>query len=130
MLNRKIAIIGVKVALVLGSVLSVAPVLAYDVGGGIDAANSGGQTQRPLFACDPAATNCKPIIPEIVSILMYIVGIIAVIMLIVGGIMYAISSGDEAKIKKAKATITAALIGLAFAILAWTLVNFVFTAIK
>jgi hypothetical protein len=57
--------------------------------------------------------------------MMYIVGILSVIMLIAGGIMYATSAGDEAKTKKAKTAVTAAIIGLVFAVLAWTIVTFV-----
>jgi hypothetical protein len=74
--------------------------------------------------------KCQPIVPQVVSIIMYIVGIISVIVLIIAGIMYATSAGDEAKMKKAKGAIIAAIIGLVIALLAWTLVNFVFSAIK
>jgi hypothetical protein len=95
-----------------------------------DLEDKGNMTSRPLFVCEDPSIPCEPIIPGIVSIMMYVVGIISVIMLIVGGILYAVSTGDEKKVTKAKGTIVAALIGLAFAILAWTLVNFVFSAIK
>jgi hypothetical protein len=84
--------------------------------------NNTGLTDKGIFEPDG-------IVPTVINIILYIVGIIAVIMLIVGGIMYATSAGDEKKVTTAKATIVAALIGLAVAILAWTLVNFVFVSI-
>jgi hypothetical protein len=132
---------------------------AYDLNTALTNLNGeGGTTQQPLFNCDdltpePIGTGrsqtwvdgtrtiqqyveldtkveCKPVVPSVVNVMMYIVGIISVIVLIVGGILYATSTGDEAKVKKAKGAIVAALVGLVFAVLAWTLVNFVFTAIK
>jgi hypothetical protein len=81
-----------------------------------------GLTDKGIFGANSIVSN-------VINIILYIVGIVAVIMLIVGGIMYATSAGDEKKVTTAKATIVAALIGLAVAILAWTLVNFVFVAI-
>jgi len=55
---------------------------------------------------------------------LYIIGIIAVIIIIVGGIRYIMSRGDPATLKKAKDTITYAIIGLIVAILAFPIVNF------
>jgi nitrate/nitrite transporter NarK len=78
-----------------------------------------GMTTQGLFGPDGIAG-------QVINIILYIIGIIAVIMLIVGGIQYATSSGDEKRVTKAKNTIIYALLGLAIAILAWTLVNFVF----
>lgn len=69
------------------------------------------------------------VVTTVINIILYAIGIIAVIMLIFGGIQYATSAGDEKKVTTAKNTIIYAIIGLAVAILAWTLVNFVFSAI-
>lgn len=52
-------------------------------------------------------------------------GILAVIMIIVGGVMYAVSAGDETRVRQAKATITYSVVGLVVMILAFTIVNFV-----
>jgi hypothetical protein len=92
------------------------------VGNGSDIQNVGGMTNTGIFGPGSVVTN-------VINIMMYIVGIIAVIMIIAGGIMYATAAGDEAKTKKARTAIVGGLIGLAFAILAWTLVNFVFVSI-
>lgn len=62
-----------------------------------------------------------------INFLLYFVGAITIIMLIYGGIRYVISGGDKDKVSSAKNTIIYALLGLALAILSWTLVNFVFT---
>jgi hypothetical protein len=82
-----------------------------------------GMTNAGLFSGDDS------IVTTVINTILYIVGIIAVIMLIIGGIKYATSSGDEKKVTSAKNTIIYAILGLAFAILAWTLVNFVFVSI-
>jgi hypothetical protein len=47
-----------------------------------------------------------------------LVGTVALLMIVVGAIMYVLSFGDEGKIKKAKALITAALIGIVIVIAA------------
>jgi hypothetical protein len=99
------------------------------VGGGLECANQGGQSKRDLFKTDDANGKLG-IIPSVIEIMMYIVGIVSVIMLISAGIMYAVSAGDEAKMKNAKRAIIAAIIGVVFALLAWTLVNFVFKNLK
>ncbi len=62
---------------------------------------------------------------NIINMIIGIVGLITVIMIIVGGIMYAISSGDSGKTKKAKDTIMYGIIGLVIAILAFAIVNFI-----
>ena len=65
------------------------------------------------------------IIPRLINLMLFIVGILAVIMLIWGGIKYATSAGDSNKVTAAKNTILYAVIGLAVAVLAFAIVNFV-----
>jgi hypothetical protein len=137
--------IGVFAPLLTGITVSAAD--EYGFQNSMKISGEGSQTKRAVFSrpaicgadktgekLDPAdgiTYSCEePIVPQVVSIIMYIVGIISVIMLISAGIMYATSAGDEAKMKKAKGAIIAAIIGLVIALLAWTLVNFVFSAIK
>lgn len=69
------------------------------------------------------------IIDSVINTILYIVGIAAVIMIIVGGIRYATSAGNEKSVTGAKNTIIYALIGLAAALLAWVIVNFVVTSL-
>ena len=84
---------------------------AEDVPGGID--TIGGETNLQ---------------GNIINILNGIVGalaIVAVIVIIIGGIGYMTSSGDAAKVKKAKDTILYGIIGLIICVLAFAIVNFV-----
>ena len=106
--------------LISGGSVSATDCSDLSVSGGIDCAKGGGQTDKELTS----------IIPTIINIAMYAVGIISVIILIVAGIMYATAAGDEAKAKKAQKAIVGAIIGLVIAILAWTITNFVYGALK
>lgn len=65
------------------------------------------------------------VIATIVNILTLIIGAAAVIMIIVAGMQYMLSNGDAAKISNAKNTIIYALIGIAVAVVARTLVVFI-----
>jgi cytochrome bd-type quinol oxidase subunit 2 len=93
---------------------------ALGVDEGLNAAKNGGQSDEK---------TPDKLISNITSVMMYIVGSVSVIMLIAGGISYATSAGNEEKTKKAKHAVIAALIGLALAVLAYVLVNFVYTNI-
>jgi hypothetical protein len=62
---------------------------------------------------------------DISNTLIFVAGAIAVIVLIIGGLNYVTSTGDAARIKKAKDTILYAIIGLIIAILAYAIINFV-----
>ena len=62
-----------------------------------------------------------PIINAIVGVL----GIICVIVVLIGGINYMTSTGDPAKVKKAKDTILYGVIGLIICALSFAIVNFV-----
>lgn len=63
----------------------------------------------------------------ITNTLLFFAGAFAVIMIIYGGILYALSSGDATKTKKAKDTILYAVIGLAVALLSYAIVTYVVT---
>ena len=67
-------------------------------------------------------------ITGVVNVLLFLLGVVAVIAIIVGGIMYAVSSGDAGRAKAAKDTIMYAVIGLIVAILAYAIVNFVISS--
>lgn len=55
----------------------------------------------------------------------FIAGSAAVIVIVVGGIMYAISSGDAGKVAKAKNLLTYAIVGLVIVLSAFAITNFV-----
>lgn len=69
------------------------------------------------------------IVSNIINVILYVIGILAVAFIIYGGVKYAMSAGDSAKVKSAKDTIMYAVIGLIVAILAYAIVNFVITAL-
>jgi hypothetical protein len=62
---------------------------------------------------------------SIINVVIYVTGFIAVAMVVVGGVQYALSQGDPAKVKKAKDIILYGIIGLVVVILAYAIVNFV-----
>lgn len=60
-----------------------------------------------------------------INTVIMIIGALSVIMIIIGGLRYVLSGGDAAGLKSAKDTILYALVGLAVALLSFTLVSFV-----
>ena len=75
----------------------------------------GGSDQHNLIA------NVTGIINAIIAAL----GIVAVIVVLVGGVNYMTSSGDTAKVEKAKKTILYGAIGLIICVLSFAIVNWV-----
>lgn len=65
-------------------------------------------------------TTIDTLLTSILTNLGGIIASIAIIFIVIGGFMYILSAGDEKKITQAKATITAALIGLAIVLAAPT----------
>ncbi|MBR2803183.1 hypothetical protein IKE19_01205 [Candidatus Saccharibacteria bacterium] len=65
------------------------------------------------------------IITGIINAIIAVLGIVAVVVIILGGVSYMTSSGDAAKVKKAKDTILYGVIGLVVCVLAFAIVNFV-----
>lgn len=59
------------------------------------------------------------------NVLLFLAGAIAVIVIIYGGIRYATSTGDAARVKQAKDTILYGVIGLVVSILAFAIVQFI-----
>lgn len=88
------------------------------------------QAQDP---CPPGFENlCKiklednpDIFGNIVQALIVIAIIVSLVFLIIGGIRWIMSGGEKGKVEQAKATITAAITGLVFSLLAYAIVNFV-----
>lgn len=73
-------------------------------------------------------TSIGDIVKTVVNILLYIIGAAAVIMIVIGGIRYVVSQGDSNAISSAKNTILYAVIGLAVALMAYAIVNWVIGA--
>ena len=75
--------------------------------------------------CNGTGDDLPISIVNILNAIIGTAGLIAVIFIIIGGINYMTSSGEAAKVKKAKDTILYACIGLAVCILSFAIVNFV-----
>lgn len=68
-------------------------------------------------------SDVEELVEGVVSIILAFVSILAVAVVIIGGVMYLLSGGDEAKAEKAKKLILAAVIGLIVIGIAGLLVN-------
>lgn len=84
------------------------------------------QEVKNASGCDNNSDDELPtVITSIISSVILFSGTISVIFIIVGGVQYMTSTGDPAKIKKAKDTILYACIGLLVCALSYAVVNFV-----
>lgn len=85
-------------------------------------------TTSNLPGVDPVGDkqdNLVQVVTNIINVIIGVLGIVAVIVIIMGGVSYMTSSGDAAKVKKAKDTILYGVIGLVVCVLAFAIVNFV-----
>lgn len=76
---------------------------------------------------EAAGDNLLVRVMKIIDVVSGIVGIIAVVVIIIGGIFYATSTGEAAKLTRAKNTILYGIVGLVIAMLAFAIVRFVLT---
>ena len=78
--------------------------------------------------------NSVKALPDVVTIILNVViglaGLVSVIFIIIGGLNYMTSSGEAAKIEKAKKTILYAVIGLVVCALSFAIANFAIDAIN
>ena len=107
--------------LAIAGAVAVMPekVSAYDLSGGATAAKT-----------DDMTDSLPTTVSNIISVVLYAIGIVAVVMMILGGFQYITSSGDAAKVTKAKNTILYGIVGLVIAILAYAIVQFVINGVK
>lgn len=66
---------------------------------------------------------------NIINTVIAVLGLVAVLFVVIGGVNYTTSQGDPQKTKKAKDTILYAILGVALAVFAYTIVNFVINGI-
>ncbi len=95
-----------------------------------DSACAGLNSVDPTQGCSSKGNDINTVIKAAVEVLSVGVGIVAVIMIIVAGFKYVTSSGDSNKVGSAKTTLVYALVGLAIAALAQTLVYFTLSTAK
>lgn len=65
------------------------------------------------------------IIGNLINIVLGVLGFVLVIMIIYSGILWMTSSGEDEKVKEAKARLLNSIIGLAIVLAAWAISNFV-----
>lgn len=75
-------------------------------------------------------TKVKSVMKSVVNVLLMTVGVISIIMIVVGGIMFALSSGDASKVTKARNMVIYAVVGLVVALFASAIINFVFNKVQ
>lgn len=89
-----------------------------------------GKAKSGLDSVNPNAdknVTLESQIQLILNAVYVVIGMVAVIMIILGGVSYATSQGDAAKVKKGKDTILYGIIGLIVVLLAFAITNFVLT---
>ena len=82
---------------------------------------------NPNGANSPELTT---VIQTILNAVYFIIGIVAVVMIILGGISYATSQGDPAKVKKGKDTILYGIVGLIISLMAFAITQFILNAMN
>ena len=99
---------------------------AVSAANGIDICSNGNENSVYCQNKNTGETQVNGIIKTIVEVLLTAVGAISIIMIVIGGIMFALSSGDAQKAAKARNTVLYAVVGLAVSLFASAIVNFVF----
>ena len=98
----------------------------------IDACNSlnAGSLAYKAAGCSGTSDQLPLTIINILNVVIGISSIIAIVFIVIGGINYMTSSGDAAKVKKAKDTILYACIGLAVCALSFAIANWAITTVN
>jgi hypothetical protein len=79
---------------------------------------------------DPTGVSVDGILSKVLSYLFPIAGIACVIFIIIGGYTWIVSAGDPAKVKQAQGTLTWAIIGLIFVLIAALVITTLMDAVK
>lgn len=77
-----------------------------------------------------SAGDAEGLIGQITSGAFYVVGVLAVVMIIYSGMRYIYSGGNASQAQKARQSLLYSVVGLAVAILAYAIINFVMDRIK
>jgi len=120
---KKILTVGM---LMIGLLGVFAPAVSAANGINICSGENGGDKSVYCQNRGSGETQVNGIIKTIVEVLLTAVGAISIIMIVIGGIMFALSSGDAQKAAKARNTVLYAVVGLAVSLFASAIVNFVF----
>lgn len=124
--NIKNAIRNVIVIVIVMVVIGgfAAPVLAADAGSSALQGLKGTADVAGLKQAEPAA-----VIGSIIGYALSFIGVIFMVLVLYGGYMWMTSYGNTQKVDKAKELIIGAVIGLVIVVAAYTITNFVVSAI-
>lgn len=77
-----------------------------------------------------ASTDVTQVAATAIKVFLSVLGIIFIILILIAGFNWMTAAGDEEKIKKATATIRAAIIGLLIIVSAYAITYFVFSSLS
>lgn len=88
---------------------------------------------KPTYAECNLETNGQPdlmkTVQTILNVVVGVLGVVAVAVVIFGGVLYVTSTGETAKLARAKNTILYGIVGLVVAMLAFAIINFVLASV-
>ncbi len=120
-----------KIAIIIGiMMMTIAPIAGNLVlGSGLAYADIKAEHQEGVKEAggDDDTMELGDIINRVINVLLFLVGALSVVFIIVAGIYFSISNGNAEQVKRAKNTMTYAVIGLIVSILSYAIVNFVIT---
>lgn len=119
-LRSYIGVLGVFVVLVVGGAATVPITVGADDGRQIDACSINSSSSL----CNNPVSSPTTVVKVVISFLMWLIGIVSVFMMIYAGILFVTSGGGDG-VKRAKTTMIWAAAGLAIAVFAFAIVNFV-----
>ena len=130
----KMAVMGLSAVATLGAAAMVAPSVYADTkvtgtNANDTTSSAAGRYTSGTGSVEEDATgrttDLMGTLTTIINVALGIIGFVAVVMIVMGGVQYTTSSGDAAKVTKAKNTILYGIVGLVVALLAFAIVNFV-----
>ncbi len=86
-----------------------------------------GQTEQGIDPSNLCNVTLDVVVTTAVNVGLFVAFVAALLYLIYGGIKWVLSGGDKEATGKAKASVTAALVGLAIVLASWVLINIIFT---
>lgn len=123
---NKLKVFIVSAAVAIAGAAAFAPALTASALNPLETACSNSSGNTVCDEVNSGSGNLNSIIGIIVNTILFIVGALAVVMAIWSGFQYITSTGDSGKVSKAKNTLVYSIVGLIIALLAYTIVNYVF----
>lgn len=128
-MKKILACLGLMMAVLGGLVVSASGAWAAD---DLCGDSSIPADMKAAAGCNDFGADKKTAVPialNLINVVLSFVGVIAVGVIVYGGILYVTSTGDSAKIHKAKNCILYGVVGLVVAIMSFAIVAFVNTSV-